>query len=103
MPGLLQPAADDPAAHHRVPPVAHQGLARGHGPLGLVKHRPHRAVLLRVEGGGRGLCPAHKPDSQDICFVPDGNYPAFLQRYGGMALREGDFVDTQGRVLGTRA
>ncbi len=55
---------------------------------------------VRALAEARGLCPAHKPDSQDICFVPDGDYPAFLQRYGGLALREGDFVDTQGRVLG---
>lgn len=48
----------------------------------------------------RGLCSAHKRDSQDICFVPDGDYPAFLRRYGGVELTEGDFVDAQGRVLG---
>jgi len=55
---------------------------------------------VRALAGARGLVSARKPDSQDICFVPDGDYPAFLQRYGGMELVPGDFVDTGGRVLG---
>ena len=55
---------------------------------------------VRALAEERGLRCAHKPDSQDICFVPDGDYPAFLQRYGGVDLIPGDFVDTRGRVLG---
>ena len=55
---------------------------------------------IRALAEERGLCNAHKPDSQDICFVPDGDYPAFLRRWGGVELVPGDFVDTQGRVLG---
>ncbi|MGM9619473.1 MAG: tRNA 2-thiouridine(34) synthase MnmA [Oscillospiraceae bacterium] len=47
-----------------------------------------------------GLLNARKADSQDICFVPDGDYVRFLQEYGGVELRPGDFVDPQGRVLG---
>ena len=43
---------------------------------------------------------AHKSDSQDICFVPDGDYAAFLEGYTGKTPAEGDFVDTNGRVLG---
>ena len=57
-------------------------------------------AAVRALAEERGLCSARKPDSQDICFVPDGDYPAFLQRYGGVELTAGDFVDTQGRVLG---
>ena len=57
-------------------------------------------AAVRALAEARGLCAARKPDSQDICFVPDGDYPAFLRRYGGVELREGDFVDPQGRVLG---
>lgn len=47
-----------------------------------------------------GLPVAKKPDSQDICFVPDGDYAAFLERYTGKSQPEGDFVDRAGRVLG---
>ena len=47
-----------------------------------------------------GLATARKKDSQDICFVPDGDYVGFLRRYGNAALTEGDFVDRTGRVLG---
>ena len=46
-----------------------------------------------------GFINAAKPDSQDICFVPDGDYAAFIERYSG-AMATGDFVTTDGRVLG---
>ena len=46
-----------------------------------------------------GLVNARKRDSQDICFIPDGDYPAFLER-SGVALTPGDFIDREGRVLG---
>ena len=44
---------------------------------------------------------AAKPDSQDICFVPDGDYGAFLERYTGKKYAPGPFLDTEGNVLGT--
>ena len=47
-----------------------------------------------------GLSNAGKADSQDICFIPDGDYPAFLRRYGGVEPVPGDFVDLTGQVLG---
>lgn len=47
-----------------------------------------------------GFLNAHKADSQDICFVPDGDYTAFLRRYTGKEYPEGDFVDLKGNVLG---
>jgi tRNA-specific 2-thiouridylase len=46
------------------------------------------------------LANAGRPDSQDICFVPDGDYVAFLREYGGVHPVPGDFVDEAGRVLG---
>lgn len=46
-----------------------------------------------------GLTNAQRADSQDICFIPDGDYTAFLRRKG-CALQEGNFVDESGRVLG---
>ncbi len=43
---------------------------------------------------------AHKHDSQDICFVPDGDYAKFIEGYTGKTYPEGDFVDENGHVLG---
>ncbi len=43
---------------------------------------------------------ANKPDSQDICFVPDGDYVSTLKRYTGKEYEPGDFVDMDGNVLG---
>ena len=47
-----------------------------------------------------GFVTARKRDSQDICFVPDGDYGAFLQRYTGKTFPEGDFLNLQGQVVG---
>lgn len=49
----------------------------------------------------RGLITAHKPDSQDICFVPDGDYAAFIERTTGQKPRPGKFLHIDGQVLGT--
>ena len=47
-----------------------------------------------------GLINSEKPDSQDICFVPDGDYAKMIERYSGIISEEGDFVDTDGKVIG---
>lgn len=47
------------------------------------------------------LTSAHKPDSQDICFVPDGDYVGFLTRHTGTPPEPGPFLDPEGKVLGT--
>lgn len=47
-----------------------------------------------------GLVSARKRDSQDICFVPDGDYASFICSYTGKDYPAGDFVDESGRVLG---
>lgn len=44
---------------------------------------------------------AKKHDSQDICFVPDGDYAGFIERYTNKTYPPGDFVDTSGNVLGS--
>ena len=44
---------------------------------------------------------AQKHDSQDICFVPDGDYAKFIEQYTGRKYDFGDFVDENGNVLGT--
>ena len=47
-----------------------------------------------------GLINSHKPDSQDICFVPNGDYAAFIHRFTGCDTPCGHFVDMDGNVLG---
>ena len=70
-------------------------LARVQFPLGGITKAQAREYAL-----ARGFLNAQKKESQDICFVPGGDYGAFLERYTGEPLRPGDFVDPQGRVLG---
>ena len=43
---------------------------------------------------------ADKPDSQDICFVPNGNYASVIKDYKPKSFKEGDILDTQGKVIG---
>ena len=48
-----------------------------------------------------GIPVADKPDSQDICFIPDGDYKAFLKKYADRELpSEGNFVNEAGGILG---
>jgi tRNA-specific 2-thiouridylase len=49
----------------------------------------------------QGFINAKKGDSQDICFVPDGDYFAFLQEFTGKSYKNGDFLDLNGKVVGT--
>jgi len=46
------------------------------------------------------LCVARKSDSQDICFVPDGDYAAFIERSTGVNLKSGNYLDLSGNILG---
>lgn len=43
---------------------------------------------------------AQKPDSQEVCFIPDNNYADFIQKNCNRISQPGDFVDTQGKILG---
>ncbi len=76
-------------------PLGQEILSRLLLPLGGREKGEVRALVRE-----RGLANAEKPDSQDICFIPDGDYLAFLRRYSGLTPRAGDFVDRTGRVLG---
>ena len=48
-----------------------------------------------------GFVNARKHDSQDICFIPDGNYVSFIEKTTGETFKKGDFVDVHGKILGT--
>jgi tRNA-specific 2-thiouridylase len=56
---------------------------------------------VRARARGLGLVTADKPESQDICFVPDGDYRAFLRRRAPQVFRPGAVVDRLGNTLGT--
>ena len=58
---------------------------------------------VREIARAHGFATASKSDSQDICFVPDGDYGSFLERYRGKIFFSGDFVDRDGNVLGRHA
>ena len=55
---------------------------------------------VRRLAAAHGLPVADKPDSREICFVPDGDYAAFVERQAAGADRSGPIVDAQGRALG---
>ena len=50
-----------------------------------------------------GFINAQKPDSQDICFAPDGDYAKIIEPHTGKKSESGDFVDAEGHVLGRHA
>jgi len=70
-------------------------LSRAVFPVG---DRPKAAV--RAYARTRNLPAADKPDSQEICFIPDNDYAAFISRHSPEAARAGDIVDEGGHVLG---
>ena len=51
----------------------------------------------------KGIPVANKPDSQDICFIPDGDYIGFLQKNCGFCDKTGDFLDDSGKKIGTHS
>lgn len=55
---------------------------------------------VRAYAKEHGFVSAEKPDSEDICFVPGGDYAAFVEKYSGKVYPEGDYVDEEGNVLG---
>lgn len=55
---------------------------------------------IRKFAGDHGFVNANKGDSQDICFVPDGDYVCFMERFMNKEYKPGKFVDREGNVLG---
>lgn len=60
----------------------------------------YEKATVRKFASDRGLHNAGSPDSEDICFIPNGNYMEFLETYGGVRPLPGNFVDQAGHVLG---
>ena len=76
--------------------LTQEQLARTEFPLGAMT-KPE----VRDLAGTLGFHNARKHDSQDICFVPDGDYGKFIEEYTGKVYPSGQFVDTSGKVIGT--
>lgn len=76
--------------------LTQEQLRRTLMPVGEYSKEEIRRIAERI-----GLPVAEKPDSQDICFVPDGDYASFIKNYTGKELPKGNFVTRDGKVLGT--
>jgi tRNA-specific 2-thiouridylase len=93
---LLQKAVDtEKDQSYVLYAMTQQQLARTLFPLGQYRKQEVREIAERNE-----LINAQKRESQDICFIPDGDYAAFIEQYSGQTSSGGDFVDSTGRVLG---
>jgi tRNA-specific 2-thiouridylase len=77
-------------------PLRQEQLAAGRFPVGELTKAEVRAHARRL-----GLVTADKPESQEICFVPDDDYRGFLRQRAPELFRSGAIVDRGGRVLGT--
>ena len=79
--------------------LTQEQLAHTRFPLGEFESKDD----IRAIAEDQGFLNAKKRDSQDICFVPDGDYVRFLEEYTGKTYPSGEFVNTSGEVIGTHA
>ena len=70
-------------------------LSHVHFPLGMLTKNESREIAE-----AQGLVTARKKDSQDICFVPDGDYVRFMKQYTGKVYPAGDYLNLDGKVVG---
>lgn len=75
--------------------LSQEQLAHTRFPLGSLSKSDARKIAEE-----QGFINARKHDSQDICFVPDGDYAAFMERYTGKTYSPGNFLDLNGKVVG---
>ncbi len=75
--------------------MTQEQLSRTLFPLGALTKEQVRAIAQE-----QGFVNAKKRDSQDICFVPDGDYLSFMQHYTGKEYPAGDYLDLNGNVVG---
>ncbi len=93
--GLFQsPSSNDQSYMlYRLP---QEWLSRMILPLGGVNQKEE----TRHQAADSGLSVAEKPDSMEICFIPDGDYASFIEKHCAAVPPAGDFVDENGKVLG---
>lgn len=76
--------------------MTQEQLSKTAFPLGNMRKEETRALAKEV-----GLESALRPESQEICFVGDGNYTDFMKDFAPEALKPGDILDMEGKVVGT--
>ncbi len=75
--------------------LTQEQLSRTLMPVGEYDKEQIRKMAEKI-----GLSVAGKPDSQEICFIPDNDYASYIEKETGQTFLEGNFVDAGGRVLG---
>ena len=75
--------------------LTQEQLSRTLMPVGRYPKDEIRKIAEQI-----GLPVANKPDSQDICFVPDGDYTSFIEENTNQAIKAGNFVNLKGEVIG---
>ena len=75
--------------------LTQEQLMRTKMPVGSYEKSQIRAIAEDL-----GLNVAHKPDSMEICFVPDQDYAKFIEENSGKKIPEGNFVTTDGTIIG---
>lgn len=75
--------------------LTQEQLAHVRFPLGSLTKAEAREIAEKA-----GFVTARKRDSQDICFVPDGDYVSFMEHYTGKCYAPGDYLDLDGNVVG---
>ena len=75
--------------------MTQEHLARTEFPLGDMKKTEVRELASELN-----FINAKKHDSQDICFIPDGDYGSFIENFTGKKYPSGNFIDSSGKVLG---
>ena len=75
--------------------LSQEQLSRTIFPLSSLSKAEVRELAL-----ANGFCNAERRDSQDICFIPDGDYVGFIERYTKKSFPEGNFLDLNGNVIG---
>ena len=95
-PTLARPVDEGKDQTYVLWPVPKPLLARTMFPLG-----EYRKTEVRAIAESRGLAVAYTPESQDICFIPDGDYRRFVRKR--VEAEPGDVVDGEGNVLGRHA
>lgn len=93
---LLYKAADESKDQsYFLASLDQEQLRFAHFPLGEMTKEQARQIAEE-----QGFINAKKRDSQDICFIPDGDYVAFLERYTGKTYPAGDYLDVAGNIVG---
>jgi tRNA-uridine 2-sulfurtransferase len=95
-PTLARPVDESKDQTYVLWPVPRDLLSRTIFPLG-----DYRKTEVRAIAEERGLAVAYTPESQDICFIPDGDYRKFVRK--NVAAEPGDVVDREGQILGRHA